>query len=129
MLHQAEGHWVFNKEPHWVRAEMQVGGRLYLDTGVPAARYFDYVNRGHGGIVLSLGHVPGTPSFRMELGLDDAMQLIDILAAAVVDGRIAMVAAKAEVERGEGVEPIPPIPFVDVTAEPCQWRCCRERVL
>ncbi|MFD6272379.1 hypothetical protein [Nocardia asteroides] len=109
MLHKREGYWEPRKEPTWVRFLVRIDDQEHVRHGVPGVRYDGGINHGNGGIVVTLGHFPG-PYHRLELAPVDAMELIELLAAALGDAH--------------GVA----LPSIDVTAEPCPWSCGSEAV-
>lgn len=108
MLHQREGYWEARREPTWARFVVSTGRESSIYEGVLGVRHDGDVNEGNGGIRITLGHVWG-PYAVLELGTADAMELIELLAAAIGDAH--------------GIAQ----PSIDKTGEPCTWACCKHK--
>ncbi|WP_328711668.1 hypothetical protein [Nocardia salmonicida] len=115
MLHQREGYWETRNEPTWSRGwifDRHNSRRVVHVQGVLGARYDSELCDGAPGIVVTLGHAPG--GLNLELAVDEAEELIELLAAAIVDVHVA-----------NGRKVHPPLEFVDVSDKPCTWACCK----
>ncbi|MFE6924782.1 hypothetical protein ACFVAV_27415 [Nocardia sp. NPDC057663] len=87
-----------------------INNHEFVQQGVPGVRYNADINHGNGGIQIALGHVAGCVRW-LELAPADAMELIELLAAAIGDAH--------------GIEQ----PFIDRTGEPCTWACCSSKAV
>ncbi|MFE5480786.1 hypothetical protein ACFQ9R_34155 [Nocardia sp. NPDC056541] len=108
MLHQREGYWETRKEPTWTRAQIfdRNDRRSVVQAlGVLGVLYDAELCDGAPGIRVGLGHRDS--GMHLELAVDEAMELIELLAAAIGDAN--------------GVEQ----PCIDLTFEPCTWACCK----
>ncbi|MFG2441377.1 hypothetical protein ACGFQG_00790 [Nocardia fluminea] len=112
MLHQREGYWETRKEPTWSRGWMfdadNTCNVLHAE-GVLGVRYDAGLCDEAPGIVIALGHAPS--GLNLELAVDEAMELIEMLAAAIGEAH--------------GV----PQPSIDVTGERCRWACCNPKAV
>lgn len=112
MLHQRENWWEARQEPTWSRGRIfdrHNSHRLVATRGVLGVQFHPGLCDGIPGVMVGLGHAPG--NFRLELSMAEAMELIELLAAAISDAH--------DVAQ----------PFIDVTCEPCTWACCSQKAV
>ncbi|WP_280391759.1 hypothetical protein [Nocardia brasiliensis] len=114
---KAEGYWV-PRNPA-CRIGFHISGTRIKGFGAPGVRYADdRFDEFAGLVVFTLGghHAKGRMPF-LAMSVDTAEELVQLLAAAVRDGRIA---------EGAGLEPIT---FRDITFDGCTCTECDDEVV
>ncbi|WP_280446326.1 hypothetical protein [Nocardia brasiliensis] len=113
---QAEGYWV-PRDPQ-SRIGFHISGTRINGYGAPGVRFTaDQFSEFAGQIVFTLGghHIKGRMPF-LAMSVDTAEELVQLLAAAVRDARIAQGAA------------LEPIAFRDITFDGCACTDCDDEV-